>query len=531
MLSEAITKHNQGDIARAEVGYRNVLKTDPQNFDAMHMLAVVAYQTEQIDDSIGLFNKARGLQPTNAALLVNFGAALRKAKRLEDAIELYDQALKIDPRLSAALFNKAQCLYDLKKFEEAAAIYRESLAIRPDDSEIITALGNALRASGDWRGAIDRYEQAVVLNPKLALPFGNMAELIRERFWLSSSILLYDLALAIDPKLGHERMHRGDALFRLGRMQEGWENYDGRFWGWDERVLRRPVPPMYWGGEDLGGKSILIWTEQGVGDEILYGGMLGEVIARAGRVILECCPRMVPVFARAFPSATVVGWDYRHVAVTPAAGIDYQCAIASLGRYLRPELKSFPKHSGYLRADAAKAAALRARYGAGPLIGVSWRSKSERAEGLKSSALLDWEPILRIPGARFVNLQYGDCAEDLAAVKDRLGVEIINDPEVDALKDMDTFFAQVTAMDMVISTSSTTVHVAGSLGVPTWVLLPKGQRALWYWFLRREDNPWYPSLRLFRQTADAGPDKRWWPDVVARVAAELPGWLARRKAA
>jgi hypothetical protein len=225
----------------------------------------------------------------------------------------------------------------------------------------------------------------------------------------------------------------------------------------------------------------------------------------------------------------VVGYQDYRVRVTPADAVDYQISIASLGQHLRASFENFPKHAGYLRADPARAAALRARYhtSSGPVIGVSWRSKNVRFGENKSMTLADLAPILRTPGATFVNLQYGDCAADLAAVKATLGVDVIHDAEIDPLKDMDAFFAQVAAMDAVISTSNTTVHVAGSLNVPTWVLLPLAKGALWYWFATRPDSPWYPSVRLIREKR-LDPSRPWWRDGVAQAADEIAAWVRKQ---
>jgi hypothetical protein len=274
----------------------------------------------------------------------------------------------------------------------------------------------------------------------------------------------------------------------------------------------------------LTGKSILIWTEQGLGDEILFASMLPDVIARAGRCIIECSPRMAPVFARSFPAAQVRAYQRAHVPVSPAPAADYQIAIGDLGRFLRGDFAAFPRHHGYLKADAAKAAALRARYQAvkpgNVVVGLSWRSGNKDIGVLKSADLAEWAAILGLPGLTFVNLQYGDSSVDVAAVRARLGVGIYHDDTVDPLKSMDDFFAQVAAMDLVISTSNTTIHAAGSLNVPVWLIDAGG---LWYWFRERADSPWYPAMRIFRSPFQwvNGAGLAWWSAPIAAAAGAL----------
>jgi hypothetical protein len=317
-------------------------------------------------------------------------------------------------------------------------------------------------------------------------------------------------------------------LLQLGRFAEGWPDYEYRFEAPKEYNERRPSPPPYWNGEDLTGKKILIWTEQGIGDEILHASMFGAVAARAERTVIECSTRLAPIFARSFPRAEIFAYESYKAAVTPAGALDYQIAAASLGGYLRPDFASFPRHQGYLKADPARTAELRSKYQAmAPgkrLVGISWRSRRDRVGIHKSMALREFTPVLQTPGAAFVNLQYGDCGAEIAATRAELGIEVIHDADIDPLRDMDAAFAQVAAMDLVISTSNTTVHAAGAQNIPVWVLLPYAKGCLWYWFLKRADSPWYPSARLVRETR-VDPSRPWWLELVPRVAGDLAAWI------
>ena len=524
VLADALKLHQTGDLVHAEVLYRRILEMDSENFDAIHLLAVIGYSTNHIDASLDLFERAFSKKPENFSLLVNYGVALQKAGRSQDAINLYDQALASNPGSFEANLNKAHSLLAINDLEEAEYRYRKCLDQKPDDPTLLTCLGNVYLKKDDWVLAAQYYERAQALDPNMVAPYVSLAQICRDRQWGSTATLLCARALRFDPRNPIARNIGGHAALKTGNLKQGWKLYEGRFFNSDDLVNRRPVPPVYWDGEDLDGKSILIWTEQGVGDEILYASMIAEMVQTAKRVIFECQPRMVPVYKRSFPSMEVVGWEKLTPSTTPKAGVDYQSSIGSLGQFLRPGFDSFPKHMGYLIADQKKVANLRARYGAGPLIGISWRSSAVR--GKKSSPLLDWAPILRIPGVRFVCLQYGDNRQEISDVKNALGVDVIQDDLVDPLQDMDSFFAQVAAMDLVITTSNTTVHVAGSLGIPTWMLLQHRGGLHWYWFAQREDCPWYPSARLFRQLGGSSSSEKWWTRVLQRVSRALPEWLA-----
>lgn len=521
MLAEATQRHQANDIATAEVLYREVLKHEPANFDALHMLAVVGYQTDQIAPALELFEQAYALKPKDFSLLVNYGVALKKANRCEEAIVFYDRALALQPRSYEALFNKAQSFLILGRAAEAAEFYRQSITLNDRDPESHTGLARALYLLKQYDAAIASFEAALAVDPTFTLALVSLAQAYLDREWLTTALLLLERAVQLEPRNAFARSHYSFLLLWMGRLKEGWQSYEGRFWYFDDKSLRRPVPPMYWDGEDLTGKTIHIWPEQGVGDEILFASIVPEIIATAGRVYLECEPRLAPVFARSFPQAEIVQggrlMDSRRPKGTPPVKVDYQTGIASLGKARRPDFGAFPNHSGYLQADPDKAAALRAKYGGGPLVGVSWRSVS--TEKKKSSKLLEWAPILQTPGVTFVNLQYGNTQEDIAAVKRELGVEVISDPDVDQLTDMDAFFAQVAGLDLVLTTSNTTAHVAGSIGKPTWLLLSRGHGVHWYWFWNSDKNPWYPTIRGFRQEVVGD-----WAPVFDDVAAALRSW-------
>ncbi|MDX2143314.1 MAG: tetratricopeptide repeat protein [Rhodospirillaceae bacterium] len=532
LIAEAVRNHQNGALAMAEVQYRQALASEPSNYAALHMLAVIGYQTNQFEESIKLFRQAESQGANDPSFLVNYGATLKSARRFEEALEKYDRALAIKPDNFEALYNKAQLLNELKRYDEAIEVSKQCMAIRPDDSDAITSYGIALKNMGRWIEALDRFDEAITVNPESVFAHICMGEVLRSHGWLNAGDLFYKRALDLDPRNPVARTHRAVNALMHGRLEDGWKEYDGRFWYLEERVPRRPVPPVYWGGEDLTGKSLLIWTEQGIGDAIIYSSMILEIAARARAVYLECEPRLVPIFSRSFPGVQVFTLrdGARSAPEVPIA--DYQSAIGSLGRFMRPTLDSFPRHNGYLVPDKNKVAEFKRRYAPGPVVGISWRSSKQAAALVKSVPLLEWAPILRVPGIKFVNLQYGDNSAEIEEVKRKLGVEIIEDSSVNALKDMDGFLAQVAALDLVVSVSNTTVHVAGATNVPVWLALPNKGLGLWYWFQRRADSPWYPSMRIFRgqvENLNILGDLAWWSNIVGRIASDLDDLASRKR--
>ena len=300
---------------------------------------------------------------------------------------------------------------------------------------------------------------------------------------------------------------------KRSRIQEGWQEYEWR-WNSEIGVLKRDFPQALWQGEDLADKTILVWREQGVGDVILCAGMVPALIAAGVRVILECDPRLVNLFERSFPDVTSIALTDPPAPQLLADNIDYQIAIGSLGRWLRKTTDQQLVPTSYLTADAVKRDELRESYRAGDerlLVGVSWNSVSDN---LKSLPLLDLSPLAGVPGVKLIDLQYGDTLVERAAFAADVGTEILHDTRIDQLADLDAFAAQVAAMDLVVTVSNTTAHFAGALGIPTWVLL--STVPLPCWLLDRENSPWYPSVKLFRQSQFGQ-----WADVIERVTSEL----------
>jgi len=251
--------------------------------------------------------------------------------------------------------------------------------------------------------------------------------------------------------------------------------------------------------------------------------MMPDVLAVAGRVAIECDPRLVDCFRRSFAGAEIVARTDPPAAALTDENFDFQSAAGDLGRWLRPDETAFRRDGdGYLVADTARAAALRECYRREDgeiLVGLTWRSASPNIGDLKSMDVNDLAEILGVGGCRFINLQYGDTKAELESLR-KNGVSVLHtDREIDPMVDFDGHLAQIAAMDIVISASNSTVHAAGALAVPTLAMIRHMPDRRW--LMDREDTPWYPSVRLLRQQHVAD-----WTAPVAQAAAELRRFVA-----
>ena len=488
-LNEAAALHQGGDLMNAEKLYRQVLKAAPQQPDALHLLGVLLDQ--------------RG--------------------ETEKGVKLVRQALGVQSAFPDAHFNLARMLADTDP-AGAKTHYERTLALKPGHARAHNGLGVLYRTQRHYAEAYAAFERAARFEPRLLEAYINLCNTFRDSSNEAFIPATANQGLAVDPNCTELYLLRAEAFFTLGKLLEGWRDYEWRFSVRKTLLDVKPVTvPGYalpqWQGEDLTGKGILLWGEQGVGDEIIFASMVTAIAARAGRCVVQTTTRLVPLFKRSFPAIEVYA-----EAIPPdvVATLNVQSSLGSAGQWIRPSFRAFPATAAYLKADAARTAALRAKYRADGaqrlVVGLAWRSAHVADAADKTIGLEHWGPILKIPGVTFVNLQYGDTAEALKKASDAFGASIIEDPDIDALADLDGFASQVAAMDLVISTSNTAAHMAGALGVPTFCMVPRalGGGRRWYWFGEGQYAPWYRALRLFRQTQDST-----WTDTIAAAGLAL----------
>lgn len=325
-------------------------------------------------------------------------------------------------------------------------------------------------------------------------------------------------AVDIDPDNADAHTNLGLALLSEGKLKEGWEECEWRWLNRDNDKMR-DFTQAPWQGEPLKGKTILVISEQGVGDEVMFAGQIQDLLHAGAKVVLESEARLLPVFERSFAEVECI-IKANPPATTGRTDIDFQVAGASLGRWLRPDVDAYPDRAAYLRVDTARRDALREKYKDGTkdlLVGLAWNSLNVKIGPRKSLSLSALSPLTKIPRIRFFDLQYGDTAAERQAFEKETAADVFHDPDIDQLNDLEAFAAQVAAMDLLISISTTAVHLAGALGVPTWVMLNTAPLNCW---LREGDTSHlYPSVRLYRQT-QAGE----WAGVVDQVAKDLKGF-------
>lgn len=485
-LQLAIQRHQAGDLKAAEALYGQVLLADPQQGIALHNLGQLLQERGDCKDALALLEAAVGLHPREPNFLLTLGATRQKLHDMPGAIASYRRALELKPDYLDAWENLGLALHQHEQFAEAEAAFRKALALSRD-SKIRLDYGHLLRDLGRLDDAEALYRDALQRNP-------------------------LDAGMAIQH--GLTRLSRGDF--------SGWQELEWSHWSVDWLKMDRPwmVPLPRWDGESLAGRSILLYGEQGIGDEIMFASAVPQVAHAAERTVLMCEPRLAPLFARSFAGVAVTP---RPAGGQPALDAKLACdlrlSLSRLPGLLRRSPESFTGEP-FLRADPGATAAWRSRLAAlgGRLaVGISWRGgTNDRTRTQRSLDLAMLKPLFELADLRFVDLQYGDHKAEIAAFNASAPQSLTHFDDVDALRDMDGFAALLSALDLVVSVDNSTVHLAGALDVPTWMLTPAN--ANWRWPRDGQASRWYRSVRLFRQP---GPEHASWNQAIAAVAIAL----------
>jgi tetratricopeptide (TPR) repeat protein len=461
------------------------------------------------------YERAFELDPNDPELLINLGLLAWNMKLAEGAQRMFKLYIAAKPDSPLGYNNLGSVLSDLGETAKAIETLRAAIYRMPRESILWNSLATVLAESGRAEESLVFYREAIELEPTFPRLHHNLGYAYSHLGRLDEALASYDCALehATDPTERMEAKHsRSVCLIGMGRLEEGFRDYevrnDERFRCYVHHMLKAPL----WKGEALSGKRLLVVGEQGLGDEFMFANILPD-LARAvgdnGRLEIAVDPRLITLFERSYPKALVGTYDdrtlhdkdgnkqLRFLPFAIAQGEpDYWTPMGSALQFLRKGSEDFPKRA-FLTPDPGRVAEYRktlAGFGPGPYVGICWRSMMLTAKRAKYYSRLDnWGALLRTPGVTFVNVQYGDCADELAKVEDRFGVKIHGMPGLDLTKDLDNSAALSAALDLVISAPTSAAAVAASVGTETW-FVTAGRT----WpQLGTDEYPWYRATRVF----------------------------------
>jgi tetratricopeptide (TPR) repeat protein len=471
LLAQGLGFQRLGDLAGAERVYRHILSNHPNHAEALYLLGIVVYQQGFPDDALEYLGKAVQIDGRQARFHNSLGIVCRAQGNLDEARAAYERALELRPDYADVLNNLGNVCRDQGHLEEAQAFFVRALEARPDYAEAQSNLGNVYRDQGRLRQARNCYQDAIRRKPDFA----------------------------------DAHCHLGMLLLLCGDYQRGWEEYDWRLRC--AHLTRRSFREPVWDGRLLGGQTLLVYAEQGVGDTLQFLRFLALAKERGARIVFECQPLLVPLLRG------IAGVDELVPGGAVLPQFAFQAPLLSLPRILNIELSTLPAPAAYLAAKSELGAPWQSLLAGltGIRVGICWQGDPAHRDDRQRSVRLEaLEPLARLPGVCLVSLQKGAGAEQLTPWQERWQILDLGSRFASWA---DTAAALV-QLDLVVSVDTAVAHLAGALGVPVWVALPFAPD--WRWLLDRADSPWYPGMRLFRQPVPGD-----WQNVFDRIASAL----------
>jgi tetratricopeptide (TPR) repeat protein len=496
-------------LAAALASYHEAVKLKPNFTEAHYNRGVLLERTQQPRAALASYDQAIALYPEFHQAHFNRAGVLKGLKEPEAALAGYDRAIAVRADYAEAYSNRGVVLQELGRREAALASYDRAIAIQPDHAEGYFNRGTLFRAQMQWDAALANYDQAIALKPDYAAAHCERAGVLMELKQVDLALSSYNRALAIQPDFAEAQYNRALALLLSGDYENGWLSYE---WRWknadrlslsDERTFGQP---LWLGQESIAGKRLLLYSEQGLGDALQFGRFAKAVADLGARVILEVQAPLASLLESLEGVSQVV------VDGSPRPEADYRCPLLSLPLALKTRLDTIPAATRYLRSDDAKVAWWRTRLGdrRRPRVGLTWSGNAKQGNDRNRSFLLAaW--IDHLPREfDYVCLQKDIRPPDLEILAANPWIARF-DGDLQSFSDT---AGLCECLDLIISVCTSVAHLSGALGRPTWVLLPFNPD--WRWLLERDDSPWYPTARLYRQQAIGD-----WDGVFSRVAADL----------
>jgi tetratricopeptide (TPR) repeat protein len=501
-----------GRPAEALAAYEQALAARPDHPQAHYNRANALRDLGRAADAVAAYDAALALAPGYTEALANRGALLVTLNRLVEALATFDTAVTAHPTADMHL-SRGLVLAKLARLDDALASFDAALAADPQSAEAHSRRAAALNDLGRTAAALAAADRAIELDPDLADAHNSRGIALYDLQRLDEALASYDRAVALKPQGPEAHLNRALARLKSGDLAAGFAEYPWRWRVRDAARFRPAVAYPDWEGQGLEGRRLLIFSEQGFGDSLQFVRYAPRLAALGARVTLLVEAPLVGLFSASLAGVEVVD------RLPDDAAYDFQLAMLCLPRLFRTTFETIPGDTPYLAADAAASAAWSRRLAALPgcKIGLVWAGASRRhspmlaaIDARRSLSLAQLEPLAAIPDVQFISLQVGEAAAEVLSPPE--GLRLID--WTSEIRDFADTAALVAGLDLVITVDTAVAHLAGALGRPVWIL--SRYEGCWRWLTGREDSPWYPTARLFRQAAPGA-----WDPVTAAVAAAL----------
>lgn len=505
LYNRGFTLNKLGRFGEALADFDAALALRPDYPEALVCRGSALHDLKRLQEALDSHERALAQRPNYTEALVNRGAVLHEMGRPEDALDSFERALVLEPENVEALTNRGVVLHDLARYGEALADHDHAIAVRPGDAAALNNRGVTLHKLKRLEDALASQDSALASRPDYAEALVNRGVILYDLKRFDEASASYDRAIALHPNHADAHFFKGLSNLVTGDFEQGWIEYEWRRHAPAARLTARDFrQPPWLGEEDISDKTILLHSEQGFGDSIQFCRYAPLVAARGARVVLEVEePLRALIGTLDGPMQVIAKGD-------TLPDFDVQCPLPSLPLAFKTNLDTIPANTPYLRAPASQQWNSLLGPRRGLRIGLAWAGNTKHVRDRERSiALYDLLPLLDI-GASFVSLQKDVRAGDAETLK-RCGILNLGD----GLDDFADTASLISQLDLVVSVDTSVAHLAGALGKPVWILATHAPD--WRWLLGRNDSPWYPTARLFRQS-----ESREWRSVIDRVREALP---------
>ena len=472
-------------------------KKFPQHSFGWKALAVIFKNKGKTSDSLKANVRALKIDPNDFESHFNLGNTLKVLNKLEDSKASYQKAISINPNFADAYNNLGIVLRELNRLDDSKASYQKAISINPNFADAYSNLGFTLRELGRLNESETSYKKAISINPNFADAYNNLGFTLRELGKVEDSKNSFNKAIELKPDYPDAYNNLSLTFLMEGNFKKAYELSE---WRWKTKLkignYFKSTKPI-WNGEN--NSSVLVWKEQGIGDEIMYFSIIPELRNMSKKVIVNCDKRLIPLFKRSFSERIIFESDREKV---NEDNYDTHIPVASLPFFFRKDTKSFSQTSkGYLKADSKQTLKFKEKLQTNKntkIVGISWHTESIiQMASFRNILLKDLAIALSASNIKLLNLQYGDVFKDLRDLKDETNIEIIDLAEVDKTNDIDNLSSLISACDLVVSIDNFILHLAGSLGIKTRAILPFTADARWGQKIGKSHI--YDSVYIYRQ--------------------------------
>jgi len=504
----------EGEHNHALSHYKEALSRSPELVLANLNIGVCYRTIGALEEAEHHLAVAIRLEPKRPDTHLNLGLCLRAQNKPNKAMDHFKIADELAPGF--AIKEIAVTLTNKQAYQEAIDYINHSIAHQPNNANAHAALGYVLLCSDQFSASKKSFKRAIKIQPLDPDIWSNLGILYQNMGHLNDALMAYDKAIELNPAAIKPQLHRSLARLLAGEFSKAWQDYELR--RVDPEIPVRQFPIKSWKGESLDKKTILIYGEQGLGDEIMFSSCLPDLIKQTEQCVIDCASKIAPLIQRSFPSTTVHATDstgnLSWLNTRPKA--DYAISIGSLPLHFRNNENSFPKHNGYFISDPERQKNWEKRLsqlGSGLKVGISWQGGAAQTNRHRRSIPLHrWLPILNTEHTHFINLQYGECEQEITQLHEDHHIKIHHWQE--AIDNYEETAALVSSLDLIISVQTAIIHLSGALGKPVWVMVPVCPE--WRYLNQGDKMPWYPSAKIFRQRKIFE-----WDDTINTVAHDL----------